>query len=240
MENSGSVHRKIDADEVISKLKDDGDFDKLRLKIIRKLKENEDLRNSIISMVKQSAALNCPGVESMKPWQLSDAIHQEVGDKVMSQVSDSLWEIIRSSDGMKSEITETVRSVYNKLLNPRGNEERGSSSLNSLVPVQKQADNITSQTASPDEVVGMSDNEPEEPPGFSLLNKNNHMEQPKEELQLPMPHHRRPVQEQSKESNHTDDEMDEDSGPPGFCPGGESKQPCGGSDDDPDVPPGFG
>lgn len=239
MENSGSVHRKIDADEVISKLKDDGDFDKLRLKIIRKLKENEDLRNSIISMVKQSAALNCPGVESMKPRQLSDAIHQEVGDKVMSQVSDSLWEIIRSSDGMKSEITETVRSVYNKLLNPRGNEERGSSSLNSLVPVLKQADNIISQTASPDEVVGMSDNEPEEPPGFSLSNKN-HVEQPKEELQLPMPHHRRPVQEQSKESNHTDDEMDEDSGPPGFCPGGESKQPCGGSDDDPDVPPGFG
>lgn len=31
---------KITAEDVISKLKDDGDFDTLRLKIIRKLKEN--------------------------------------------------------------------------------------------------------------------------------------------------------------------------------------------------------
>lgn len=31
---------KIGKDEVIAKLKDDGDFDKLRLKIIRKLKDN--------------------------------------------------------------------------------------------------------------------------------------------------------------------------------------------------------
>lgn len=36
MENSP----KIEKDEVIAKLKDDGDFDKLRLKIIRKLKDN--------------------------------------------------------------------------------------------------------------------------------------------------------------------------------------------------------
>jgi hypothetical protein len=34
---------KISKDEVIAKLKDDGDFDKLRLKIIRKLKDNVSL-----------------------------------------------------------------------------------------------------------------------------------------------------------------------------------------------------
>lgn len=32
--------RKISAEQVLTKLKDDGDFDKLRLKIIRKLKDD--------------------------------------------------------------------------------------------------------------------------------------------------------------------------------------------------------
>ncbi|XP_057512971.1 uncharacterized protein LOC130795036 [Actinidia eriantha] len=239
MENGGDIQRKISAEDVISKLKNDGDFDRLRLKIIRKLKENEELRNGIVSMVKQSAALNHPGVENMKPRQLSDAIHQEVGDKVMNQISDSLWEIIRSHDGMKSEITETVESVYSKLLNPRGNEEGESSSLNSLVPVEKQADHPVTQTASPREMVDMSDNEPKEPPGFSLSNhhQNNHVEQPKEELQLPMPYDKSTIEEQSKEPDHPEDTIEadnEDGGPPGFSASRD------GSDDDPDVPPGFG
>lgn len=39
----------------------------------------EELRKSIVSMVKQSVALNRPGAENMKPRQLSDTIHQEVG-----------------------------------------------------------------------------------------------------------------------------------------------------------------
>lgn len=34
---------RVRAEDVISKLKDDGDFDRLRLKIIRKLKENVSL-----------------------------------------------------------------------------------------------------------------------------------------------------------------------------------------------------
>ena len=40
MENGGGIQHKISAEDVISKLKNDGDFDRLRLKIIRKLKEN--------------------------------------------------------------------------------------------------------------------------------------------------------------------------------------------------------
>ncbi|XP_031251039.1 uncharacterized protein LOC116108946 [Pistacia vera] len=91
-----------------------------RLKIIRKLKDNEELRNNIISVVKQSAALNSAGAANLKPRQLSDSIHEEVGSKVMSQISDGVWEIIRSKDGMKSEIEETVQSVYDKLVNPGG------------------------------------------------------------------------------------------------------------------------
>ena len=46
----------------------------------------------------------------------------------MGQISDSLWEIIRSEGGMRSEITETVQSVYDKLANPL---DRKSTRLNS-------------------------------------------------------------------------------------------------------------
>ncbi|GJW09025.1 hypothetical protein Tco_1571448 [Tanacetum coccineum] len=75
-----SVYKKeMDCLNVISKLKDDGDFDKLRLKLIRKLKHKEELRDNIVSIVKQSVAINRPGAENMKPRQLYDAIHEEVG-----------------------------------------------------------------------------------------------------------------------------------------------------------------
>ncbi|KAL1094740.1 hypothetical protein V6Z11_D06G112400 [Gossypium hirsutum] len=101
----GEENKKIRKEEVIAKLKDNGDFDKLRLKIIRKLKDNLP--------VKQSAALNRLGSENMKVRQLSDAIHDEVGNKVMGQISDSLWEIIRSKGSTRTGITETVVSHRN-------------------------------------------------------------------------------------------------------------------------------
>ncbi|ESQ35578.1 hypothetical protein EUTSA_v10008831mg [Eutrema salsugineum] len=102
----------ISKEEIVEKLKDDGDFDRLRLKIIRRLKENEELRNNMISVVKESTALNRPGAQNMKTRQLTDAIFEEVGSKMLSQLSDGLWGIIRSEDGMKNEIRETVQSVY--------------------------------------------------------------------------------------------------------------------------------
>ncbi|TYG36189.1 hypothetical protein ES288_D13G045000v1, partial [Gossypium darwinii] len=71
------------------------------------------LRNNIISTVKQSAALNRLGSENMKVRQLSNAIHDEVGNKVMGQISDSLWEIIRSEGSTRTEITEIVVSHRN-------------------------------------------------------------------------------------------------------------------------------
>lgn len=43
------------------------------------INQQEELRNSIISIVRQSAALNRPGAENMKPRQLLDAIYDEVG-----------------------------------------------------------------------------------------------------------------------------------------------------------------
>ena len=43
--------------------------------------------------------------------------------KMLSQLSDGLWGIIRSEDGMKNEIRETVQSVYTTLSNPGGVQE---------------------------------------------------------------------------------------------------------------------
>ncbi|KAG7956758.1 hypothetical protein I3843_11G139700 [Carya illinoinensis] len=237
----------IGKDEVIAKLKDDGDFDKLRLKIIRKLRDNEELRNEIILTVKQSAALNRAGAENMKPRQLSDAIYDDVGNKVMSRISDGLWEIIRSGDGMKSEITETVQSVYNKLLNPKWKEE-GESSTHGMMPKQKEAENNRSIAASASEADDMfSDSEPKEPPGFSLLNNNQNKkneEQHRQELQPPMPHKREPVEAQEEDTHYSkvvlEPEYVDLGVPPGFPAELEQKQPCDGSDEDPDVPPGFG
>ncbi|XP_068669003.1 uncharacterized protein [Aristolochia californica] len=231
---------EITAEEVIGKVKDDGDFDTLRLKIIRKLKENEELRNSIILTVKQSAAFNRPGAENMKPRQLSDAIYQEIGENVMAQISDGLWAVIRSSDGMKNEIAEAVESVYNKLSNPKGKEP----DEDLLLPKNQQSDEKDcngSLTVSPHKKNQCSDGEPSEPPGFSL--SNHHEEhsswgQHKESAQVTKHSEEYKDDHQvSTDMSHTSDDE-----PPGFGPaafhGTEIRENC--SDEDPDVPPGFG
>lgn len=237
MENKGTENRNratvtVSKDEVIAKLKDDGDFDRLRLKIIRKLKDDEELRNNIISAVKQSAALNRAGAENMKPRQLSDAIYEEVGSKVMSQMSDGVWKIIRSEDGMKSEIMETVQTVYDKLVNPGGTRV-GDSSTSGMMAVTKEAGGhspITFSSGKVDDTV--SDYEPKEPPGFSLPRNhddNNHEKQPQDRLQVP--YNKEPVEESKEEPLHPC--------PPGFSKEVEHRQPVDGSDEDPDFPPGF-
>ncbi|XP_010661520.1 uncharacterized protein LOC100265102 isoform X1 [Vitis vinifera] len=243
MGSQGNIRKE----DVVQKLKDDGDFDRLRLMIIRKLKDKqEELRNSIISMVKQSEALNHAGNENLKPRQFCDAIYKEIQTEAMNHISDRLWEIIRSDDG-KSEITKTVQSVYNKLVNPKGNEEGNSSSPNILAQFQNGTGNNSFQKAPASEINDpMSDNELNEPPGFSMSNthqSNSHGEQ-KGEQQQPMPSERGPTEEHKEGSNHPLEVLephDVDHGvPPGFSAAMENSQPCDGSDEDPDVPPGFG
>ncbi|XP_010264154.1 PREDICTED: uncharacterized protein LOC104602240 [Nelumbo nucifera] len=240
---------EVRAEEVIAKLKDDGDFDKLRLKIIRKLKENEDLRNSIVSMVKQSAALNRPGAENLKPRQLSDAIHEEMGEKVMGQISDRLWKVIRSSDGMKNEITDTVQSVYNKLVNPKKEVTEVSSPKNpSTVKKEAASSNGSPAIPSSEREVTSSDIEPEEPPGFSLCSHqgNNRWNECQDQSPKPMGHEQGHEEGKMEEPRHPHDDASElnDSGPsipPGFAAYVDhDHHPCDGSDEDPDVPPGFG
>ncbi|KAK4844051.1 hypothetical protein QYF36_015806 [Acer negundo] len=225
-------NKRVSKDEVISKLKDDGDFDRLRLKIIRRIKDNEELRNSIISVVKQSTALSRAGAENMKPRQLSDAIYEEVGDKVQSQISEGLWAIIKSEDGMKSEIAETVDSVYNKLVNP-GGIRVSEPSTHDVPLVKKEADNNGSMKASAGEVdYTVSDNEPKEPPGFSMShnhNNNSHPSQQQEGMQ-------EPTEEQKKEPQRSQDMLET----PGLSTNVQHRQPGDDNDEDPDVPPGFG
>jgi hypothetical protein len=227
MENGESVNPTISTTDVISKLKDDGDFDRLRLKIVRKLKENEELRNKIMSAVRQSAALNRPGAENMKPRQLSDDIHDEIGENVMSQISDGIWDIIRSADGMKTEINDTVKSVYYKLSSPiEDSKDVKQPSPTVAMPRGKGPENSGPLTATLDDSTPIGSNEP---PRF--VQPNAGQNNPEEGLNS---------EEHMDEVRRSDD--DNLSAPAGFSMAvDDHKQPCDdGSDEDPDLPPGFG
>ncbi|KAL5727820.1 hypothetical protein ACHQM5_000967 [Ranunculus cassubicifolius] len=220
----------ISPEDVIAKLKDDGDFDKLRLKIIQKLKENEELRNNIISTVKLSATLNRPGAENMKPRELSDAIHEEMGNQLMGQISDALWGVIKSSDGMKSEISETVESVYNRLLTPNKVQEPSPMTID---PIPDHKEPHTTNTLA----IYSSEFEPKETPNDQQDNRN---EEEKQEEVAPIVPNDQEMADQHKEQAMppTDDDL---SVPPGFDTSAKSEQQVnGGIEDDPDVPPGFG
>ncbi|KAI3906188.1 hypothetical protein MKW92_007338 [Papaver armeniacum] len=232
--------RKIGADEVISQLKDDGDFDKIRVKIIRTVKENEELRTNIISAVKQSAALNRPGAEKLKPRQLSDAVLMRLGklvmlwSTVMTQISDALWGVIRSRGGLEDEIRETVKSVYNRLMNPKGRKW-----MSHLLPLAQEDVAMKFEREN-----NLSEIEPEGPPGFNMCNpQSNNSEAENKEAQ--------PVVSQlavdgvkvKEEPNHENDAPQFNDGPsvpPGFGSSADSKEPSYISDDDPEFPPGFG
>ncbi|KAL1568993.1 hypothetical protein AAHA92_00529 [Salvia divinorum] len=230
---------RVKPEDVISNLKDDGDFDRLRRKIIRKLKDNEELRSNIISMVKQSASLSRPGAESMKPRQLSDAIHQEIGDKLMNQVSDGLWNIIKSAEGMQSEIKETVQSVYNKLSSPEGKDNGEPSSRKDSSPVNKlESCDATGAFAANDT---LSDEDFNKPLGFALRrNKKNQMNN----VDRPNRRKRKAIKAKVGENWQLEDLEEPDNldydAPPGFSSVFKHKHTGDASDEDPDVPPGFG
>ncbi|KAG1341883.1 hypothetical protein COCNU_05G001120 [Cocos nucifera] len=223
--------RRPTAEELIAKLKDDGDFDELRLKIIRKVKENEELRNSIVAEVKQSVVLNQEDSEKLKLRQLSDAIYQELGSKIMGQISDEVWKVIKSNE---SEIRGTVESVYDRMVKPEERKVDRSSPLKQQSSSGKEdhASQITASTGDSD----ATDNEPQEPPGFAVAGRQGRKSNEVE--------HKDMLHDQKPQSNK--DELRslqpvDDALPPGFGPQiNGMEQPDGGSDEDPDVPPGFG
>lgn len=152
----------------------------------------------------------------------------------MSQISDGVWEIIGLKDGKKSEIEETVQSVYDKLMNP-GGLRVGESSTHDL-PVQMEPEKnfpIKSSACIVDDT--LSDHEAKAPPGFCVGHSDQEM-QLQEVQQLPIPYDKEPVEQQKGENHHSQDALE----PPGFSIDVENKQPSDGSDEDPDLPPGFG
>ncbi|WOL09058.1 hypothetical protein Cni_G17811 [Canna indica] len=226
MENGG---RQPMADEVIGRLKDDGDFDSLRLKIIRKVKENEELRSSIVSEVKQSVVLNEDGSEKMKLRQLSDAIYQELGSKIMGQISDEVWKVIRSYE---NDIRGTVESVYDRIVKPEANKIDGSSPSKEP-PTDGKEDRVSSATPSTGEKKASDGNtQTEAAPGFIATDQQSSKVEA-----TTMLHDEQP---QSSNGGHNNQEQ-VDVVPPGFGPLANSAASRGGvSDEDPDVPPGFG
>ncbi|TMW94822.1 hypothetical protein EJD97_009745 [Solanum chilense] len=253
MENGdGTNGKRIRAEDVICKLKDDGDFDKLRLKIVRRMKENVELRNSLRATVKESAALNRPGAENMKLRQLSDAIYQEVGEKAMSKISDDLWNTIRTGDGIQTEITKTVQSVYSKLLNPQLNEAGESAFHSDLQQAQNgvESNGHLAVSDSGIDATFSADAEPSEPPGFAQLSSNrngksDHKESPKEVSGIPVPSDGKAKETYTQSENNCSldpliPESVDVGAPPGFAIGTIEKNPDDVNDEDPEVPPGFG
>ncbi|KAK3147903.1 hypothetical protein QOZ80_3BG0288200 [Eleusine coracana subsp. coracana] len=211
------VRQPPTAAEVVGRLKDDGDFDALRRTIIRKVKENEALRNSIISEVKQSMILQEDGSEKLKLKDLSDAVFQDIGSKIMGQISDEVWNVIQSNE---TDIRGTVQGVYNRIVHPEKGPEPSSKKLKSKgkeeqVPLAKPTTSVA---------VEVDEDDPEEPPGFGFSNNQKNIVTTTATTQ-----HQPPNLE-----NHI--EMKPNVGEP-VAVG--SAGPCD-DDDGPDVPPGFG
>ncbi|RLN41574.1 uncharacterized protein C2845_PM01G08280 [Panicum miliaceum] len=155
---SDSKPRPPTAAEVVGRLKDDGDFDALRRAIVRKVKDNEVLRNKVISEVKQSVILQEDGSEKLKLKDLSDAIYKDIGSKIMGQISDEVWNVIQSNE---TDIRGTIEVVYNRILNPEKAPEPSSKKLKRKGKEQQVLPATTQTTVA----VEAEDDDPLEPPG---------------------------------------------------------------------------
>ncbi|KAJ1298116.1 hypothetical protein BS78_01G428900 [Paspalum vaginatum] len=209
------LRRPPTAAEVVGRLKDDGDFDALRRAIVRKVKGNEVLRSKIIVEVKQSVVLQEDGSEKLKLKDLSDAIYQDIGSKIMGQISDEVWNVIQSNE---TDIRGTVEAVYNRILNPE--EVPEPSSKKQRKSHEEQA--LPTKTPAP-VAVEAEDDDPEEPPGFGSSNtQRNNIGATVQQQQPPL-------------NLETCNGAKPNGGEPAAV-----SSPGGDDDEDPDVPPGFG
>ncbi|XP_047084153.1 uncharacterized protein LOC124695341 [Lolium rigidum] len=211
------MRRQPTAAEVVGRLKDDGDFDALRRAIIRKVKDNEVLRNNIIAEVKQSMVLSEDGSEKLKLKELSDAIFQDVGSKIMGQISDEVWSVIQSKE---TDIRGTVEVIFNRIMNPEQQEDAGPSSKKlkrngkeEQVSPPKASTSVTAKTEE-------EDDDPEAPPGFGFSNHQGSNGTVKLDQPLNVENHSqvKPTEDKPVDAGSLGDADDED----------------------PDVPPGFG
>ncbi|XP_020105176.1 uncharacterized protein LOC109721795 isoform X2 [Ananas comosus] len=188
----------------------------------------EELRNSILAEVKQSVVLNEEGSEKLKMRELSDAIYQELGSKIMGQISDEVWNIIKSSE---TEIRQTVELVYNRLVNPEENIEKkeAHASPRKKHRISDQENHDSPAKPSNCEPNVLDENELNEPPGFVPSVQHSGTNRKSESPRL---------LHEEKPRLHEEEMVDP---PPGFSPcSDQSALPRGVIDEDPDVPPGFG
>ncbi|CAL4938393.1 unnamed protein product [Urochloa decumbens] len=203
------------AAEVVGRLKDDGDFDALRRAIVRKVKDNEVLRNKIISEVKQSVVLQEDGSEKLKLKDLSDAIYKDIGKNVMGQISDEVWNVIQSNE---TDIRGTIEAVYNRILNPEKAREPSSKKLKT----GKEQQVLPAKAPTPT-TVAVEEEDDEPPPGFGFRDRNNIAAAAAQKQQSP-----------PNLENHNEGK------PNGGEPAAVGEGGPEGGDDDPVVPPGFG
>lgn len=144
----------------------------------------------------------------------------------MAQISDEVWKVIRSCE---NDIRGTVESVYHRIVNPEANKHDNSSPRKeSLADGRENHSSLLTPSTS---VMNVSI-EMEIPPGFGSTDEQSH----KSELTLTQ------HDEQPQLSNEDFNHQEEVTGvPPGFGPPVNSATLLGGaSDEDPDLPPGFG
>lgn len=157
----------------------------------------------------------------------------------MNQISDGLWSVIRSADGMQTEIKETVQSVYDKLSIPveKGNGDSSSQKDSSLVNKLEIGDATGAFAAGGTH----SEEELNEPPGFGPTEKQNKKSQIKN-TGRPNRRKRKTIEEKDGDSLQLEDLAEPDNLDHGAPPGFSSmlKHSGDASDEDPDVPPGFG
>ncbi|RZS09642.1 hypothetical protein BHM03_00040755 [Ensete ventricosum] len=213
MENG---ERRPTAEEVIARLKDDGDFDSLRLKIVRKVKENVSLPND------SSFSLRLPSATDTTKYYFCRS-------KIMGQISDEVWKVIKSCE---NDIRGTVESVYDRIVKPEVNKQDSASPQRRL-PVGDEKDQASLVAPSTCETNVSDGNEQMEVlPGFCST------DQPSSKVEHAVMLH----DEQPHSSNEVLNDPEQiDAVPPGFGPPVNSSIiPVGVSDEDPDVPPGFG
>ncbi|KAL5219376.1 hypothetical protein ABZP36_020060 [Zizania latifolia] len=159
--------------------------------------------------------INEDGSEKLKLKDLSDAIYQDIGSKIMGQISDELWSVIQSNE---TDVQGTVEAVYNRMMNPdrQQDTERSSKKLKR----NAREEQVFPANASPSVAVQLEDDDPEEPPGFGFSD-----------------HQRNNIiatqQRPSNTDNHNQVKPNEGEPNAISCPGDDDT-------DDPDVPPGFG
>lgn len=147
----------------------------------------------------------------------------------MGQISDEVWKIIRSSE---NDIRGTVEAVYDRIVNPKEKKQDTSSPHKEPQSDGKKGhDSLVTPSTSE---INLSDTneQMEAPPGFDSTDRPSGKVKSE-----PVPQGKQP-QLSNKEPNQVEQV---DSLPPGFCPVPKSPiRPIVVTDEDPDVPPGFG